>query len=295
MRKDRERSIVRVTLQGSVVNFLLLLLKFIFGILGNSAALVADAVHSLSDFITDLIVLIFVKVANKPEDDGHDYGHGKFETLATLLIGVILLGVGVGIFYSGAKTIYLFFTGVALVKPHTVAFWIAILSIISKELLYQYTLRVGKTINSPVVIANAWHHRSDAFSSIGTSIGIGGAIFLGEKWVVLDPIAAVVVSIFIVKAAYEILKSTLDELLERSLSPATEKKIMELVAHAVPQGKLNGLKTRKIGSYYAIEFILQMDAQLSLEEAHDVTVVVERVLRKEFGEETHIGIHVEPK
>ena len=222
--KSRQKSIYKVTWIGSVVNFLLLAFKFAAGILGHSAALVADAVHSLSDFATDIIVIVFVRISGKPEDEDHKYGHGKYETLATAVIGLILFAVGIGILVNGATAVGDFLKGKVLPAPSIVALIVAAISIISKEILYRYTINEGKKLNSQAVIANAWHHRSDAFSSIGTLIGIGGAIFLGEKWRILDPIAAIVVSGFIMKVAIDLLKPCIDELLERSLPAETEQK-----------------------------------------------------------------------
>src|SRR5574344_1856262 len=202
MNKDQMN--YHVTIIGSIFNFVLLVLKFVAGIFGHSAAMIADAVHSLSDFITDIIVILFVRISGKPQDESHDYGHGKYETLATAIIGIFLLAVGCGIFWQGATSIYLCFKGVPLPSPSYIALIMALISIFSKEWLYHYTSNVGKHLNSQAVIANAWHHRSDALSSIGTAIGIGGAILGGDKWHVLDPLAAVVVSVFIVKVSLQL-------------------------------------------------------------------------------------------
>lgn len=221
---NREREIFRVTWIGSIVNLLLLTFKFVAGIVGHSAAMVADAVHSLSDFVTDVIVILFVRISEKPQDEGHDYGHGKYETLATAIIGIILFFVGVGILYNGAISIIDTLGGKPLAKPSIWALIVAAISILAKELLYRYTILKGKLLNSQALTANAWHHRSDALSSIGTLIGIGGAICLGEQWHILDPIAAIVVSIFIMKVAVQLLKPCVDELLERSLPADIEKK-----------------------------------------------------------------------
>ena len=211
---SREKEIYKVTIVGSIVNFVLLAFKFVAGILGHSAAMLADAVHSLSDFVTDVIVLVFVRISNKPQDKDHDYGHGKYETLATAIIGILLLLVGFGILWNGAFSIWAFMKGEQLEAPGMVALIAALISILLKEILYQYTVIKGKNLNSQAVVANAWHHRSDAFSSIGTAIGIGGAILLGEHWRVLDPIAAVIVSFFIMKVAIQLLIPCVDELLE---------------------------------------------------------------------------------
>lgn len=279
---------------GSIVNFLLLVFKFFAGIAGHSAAMLADAVHSLSDFITDIVVIVFVRIAGKPEDKGHDYGHGKYETLATAIIGLLLLCVGFGIFWNGASSIYTFLQGGQLESPGVVALVAALVSIVSKEILYQYTVIQGKKLNSQAVVANAWHHRSDALSSIGTAIGIGGAILLGDHWRVLDPIAAVVVSFFIMKVSVQLLIPCVDELLEKSLPDDVEKEIEQTVLSFPGVSQPHHLRTRRIGSYYAIEIHVRMDGKITLEEAHGTATAIENKLKEMFGKGTHVGIHVEP-
>lgn len=291
----REREIYRVMIVGSIVNFLLLVFKFFAGIAGHSAAMLADAVHSLSDFITDIIVILFVRLSAKPEDEGHDYGHGKYETLATAIIGIFLVFVGFGIFWNGASSIYRFFQGETLQEPGRIALMGAIASIIFKEILYQYTAFKGRKLNSQAVIANAWHHRSDAFSSIGTALGIGGAILLGDQWRILDPAAAVIVSFFIMKVAVGLLIPCVDELLEKSLPSEVEEKILETILSFPGVTSPHHLRTRRIGSYCAIEVHVRMDGQISLEEAHKTATKVENKLKELFGKGTLINIHVEPK
>lgn len=292
--KDREHRIYFVTLMGSVVNIVLLVFKFMAGILGGSAAMIADAVHSLSDFMTDIVVLLFVKISSKPEDKDHDYGHGKYETLATSLIGVALLCVGLYIFYSGAYRTWAAFKGAPIEQPGIVALWAALFSIVMKEWTYRFTVKVGKEVQSQAVVANAWHHRSDALSSIGTAVGIGGAIFLGEDWAVLDPIAAVVVSIFIIRTAALLVSGSLDELLEKSL-PDDEERQIEQIVHSEPEvSGMHNLCTRRIGNRIAIEMHLRMPGEISLNESHAHATNIERKLRSHFGERTHINIHVEP-
>lgn len=291
---SREKEIRKVTLVGSVINLLLLAFKFVAGIIGHSAAMIADAVHSLSDFITDIIVLVFVHISGKPEDESHAYGHGKFETMATLIIGVILLAVGVGIFVNGASSIIDNFKGNIPSSPSKVALIAAVISIVLKELLYRYTVRVGQKLNSQAVVANAWHHRSDAYSSLGTLLGIGGAIFLGEGWQVLDPLAAVIVSLFIVRVAFQLVKPCVDDLLERSLPADTEQRIKDIILSFPEIGSPHHLRTRRIGNNIAIEVHIRMDGNFSLNEAHRLTTNVENRLKEEFGEGTHIGIHMEP-
>lgn len=291
----REKEIYRVTIAGSIVNFLLLVFKFFAGIAGHSAAMLADAVHSLSDFVTDIIVIAFVRISAKPEDQGHDYGHGKYETLATAIIGVFLLFVGFGIFWNGASSIYRFLQGDTLQEPGRVALVAAILSIIFKEALYQYTVFKGRKLNSQAVIANAWHHRSDALSSIGAASGIGGAILLGSQWRILDPVAAVVVSFFIMKVAVQLLIPCVDELLEKSLPAEVEDRILETILSFPDVTSPHHLRTRRIGSYCAIEVHVRMDGRISLEEAHRTATAVENKLKELLGKGTLVNIHVEPQ
>lgn len=293
-KSSREKGIYKVTIVGSIVNFLLLVFKFFAGIAGHSAAMLADAVHSLSDFITDIVVIVFVRIAGKPEDKGHDYGHGKYETLATAIIGLLLLCVGFSIFWNGASSIYTFLRGGQLESPGVVALVAALVSIVSKEILYQYTVIQGKKLNSQAVIANAWHHRSDALSSIGTAIGIGGAILLGDHWRVLDPVAAVVVSFFIMKVSVRLLIPCVDELLEKSLPEDVEKEIEQTVLSFPGVSQPHHLRTRRIGNYYAIELHVRMDGKITLEEAHSTATAIENKLKEMFGKGTHVGIHVEP-
>lgn len=290
----REKEIYKVTLLGSFVNFLLVIFKFLAGIAGHSAAMLADAVHSLSDFITDVIVILFVRISNKPQDKSHDYGHGKYETLATALIGVALLGVGFGILWNGANEILAFLRGEQLRSPGMLALVAAAVSIVLKEILYQYTVRMGKKYNSQAVIANAWHHRSDALSSIGTAVGIGGAILLGPHWAVLDPVAAVVVSFFIMRVSIKLLIPCIDELLEKSLPENVEQEIEQIVLSVEGVTEPHHLRTRRIGNNYAIEVHVRMDGNITLYKAHETASAIEHKLKERFGEDTYMGIHVEP-
>lgn len=292
---QREKEIYKVTIVGALANVTLLIFKFVAGIISNSAAMIADAVHSLSDFITDVVVIVFVKISSKPQDKSHDYGHGKFETLATLIIGIALLFIGMMILYNGVSATYrCIWLGEELHRPGMIAFWAAIFSIILKEAVYQYTVFKGKNLNSQAVIANAWHHRSDAFSSIGTAVGIGGAIFLGDKWVVLDPIAAIVVSVFIINVSLKIIIKSINELLEKSLPDEIENEIIKVAESFDMVKDVHDLRTRRIGNNIAIEMHLLMDGNLSLQCTHNTTELIEAELRKKYGEHTHIAIHVEP-
>ena len=292
---ERNQEIYKVTLVGGVVNVVLLLFKFVAGIVGHSAAMVADAVHSLSDFVTDVIVLVFVHISSKPKDKSHDYGHGKYETLAMTLIGVALLIVAIGIIYHGAMEIIAWMNGEQLEAPGTLALWAALLSVLLKEGVYQYSMVKARQLNSQVVEANAWHHRSDALSSVGTAIGIGGAIFLGQRWTVLDPIASLVVGAFIVKVAVDLLHRGIDDLMEHSLPRNIEEEMLEIVEEVPGVVYPHDLRTRKIGNHYAIELHILMDGDITLREAHNKASEVEDLLRARYGEHTHVAVHVEPK
>lgn len=292
--ESRKNSIYRVTIVGSIVNFILTTFKFIAGVAGHSSAMIADAVHSLSDFITDIIVIVFVRISSKPADRSHGYGHGKYETLATAIIGCVLLGVGVGILIEAIRKIIAVFNGEIIEAPGMIAFIAAAVSIVFKELVYRYTVYKGKSLNSQAVIANAWHHRSDAFSSIGTLLGIAGAIFLGEDWRILDPVAAIVVSIFIAKIAFEILIRSLEELLEHSLPKDVEEEIIGIILSVEGVVAPHHLRTRRIGNNLAIEVHIRMDGNITLSKAHQMTSVVEWSLKERFGKDTHVNIHTEP-
>ena len=290
----RERKIYRVTFMGGLVNVVLLVFKFVAGILGGSAAMIADAVHSLSDFASDIVVLVLVKLGSKPQDEDYDYGHGKFETLASVIIGLALLLVGVMLAYSGVVKIYHAFRGEVLPQPGVIAFVAALVSIALKEWAFQFTVRVGRQVNSEAVVANAWHHRSDALSSIGTAVGIGGAILLGSQFSVLDPIAAVVVSFFIVKTAYGLISNALGELLEKSLSPDMEEEIKHIAESEESVSEVHHLQTRRIGNGIAIEMHVRIPGETTLYTAHQHATSIERKPKARFGEQTHIGLHVEP-
>lgn len=284
-----------MTLVGGLVNVLLLVFKFVAGIVGHSAAMMADAVHSLSDFVTDIIVLVFVKISCKPKDKSHDYGHGKYETLALTIIGIALMAVAIGIIVKGAMKIVAWIHGETLAAPGMLAFWAAVVSIVLKEAVYRYSIFKARKLDSKAVEANAWHHRSDALSSVGTAVGIGGAVFLGSHWTILDPIASVVVGAFIVKVAFELLKNGIGDLMEQSLPDKVEDEIVAMVAALPGVSEPHNLRTRRIGNHYAIEIHILMDGNITLYEAHDKATEIEEMLRQCYGAETHVAVHVEPK
>lgn len=291
----REKKIFKATIVGSICNLLLMIFKFVAGIAGHSAAMIADAVHSVSDFVTDIIVLIFVKISSQPGDTDHEYGHGKFETLATSIIGIVLFGVGAGIMWNGLKSIWQIYQGEPYAQAEPVALIAALVSIVVKEGLYHYTARVGKAVESDVVVANAWHHRSDAFSSVATAIGIGGAMIFGGKWIVLDPIAACVVSVLIIKSAFSLFIPSINELLEKSLSKDQEQQILDILASTPGVSDPHNLRTRKIGAVKAVEVHIRMDGQTTVSESHAITREIESEIRRILGSGTLINIHVEPR
>ena len=291
---SRERSIRNVTLAGSAINVVLVAFKLISGIVGCSAAMVADAVHSLSDLLTDAVVLLFVHISEKPQDADHDYGHGKYETMASSLIGIVLLVVGAGICYDGVARIATVAGGGHLETPGAIALVAALVSIALKEWAYRFTARVGRRLGSQAVVANAWHHRSDALSSVGTAIGIGGAIALGSQWAVLDPIAAVIVSLLIIIQAVKQIRQSSDELLEKSLPDDVERHIKDIVLEEQGASDIHHLCTRRIGSTVAIEMHVRMPGEMTLSESHAHATAIEKRLREAFGTRTHIVLHVEP-
>lgn len=291
---DRQKETYRVTIAGSIINILLLAFKFAAGILGHSAAMIADAIHSLTDFVTDAIVLVFVRLGSKPTDHDHDYGHGKYETLASAIIGVSLLVVGMMICYSGVTKTYHAMCGEPLQQPGFIALAAAVASVVLKEWAYRFTVRVGRRCHSEAVVANAWHHRSDALSSVGTTVGIGGAIVLGEKWAVLDPLTAIVVSFFIMKAAWSVLSKAVDELTDGSLPKETEDEIEKIVNEDKDVSVVHNLCTRRIGNRIAIEMHVRMPGETSLYVAHHHATEIEQRLKQRFGADTHISIHLEP-
>lgn len=291
---ERIKQIRNVTLQGSFINFILTIGKIIAGVVGHSTAMVADGIHSLSDFITDIIVIVFIKVSGKEKDKDHQYGHGKFETFATMLISFALILVGFGILITGVNKIISSLKGEIIEQPGFIALYAAIFSIVFKEGLFWYTKIEGKKLNSQAMIANAWHHRSDAFSSIGTALGISGAILLGENWRILDPIAGVIVSFFILKVAWDIAKPSIDELLDSSLPEETVNELEQIIIKTRGVEFFHNLKTRKIGENISVEVHIKVDKSMTVEVSHQIATEIEVTIRQRFGERSHVIVHVEP-
>lgn len=291
---NRAQEIRRITVVGAIVNIILTTLKIIAGILGRSAAMVADGIHSLSDLLSDIVVLVFTHISSKGKDKKHSFGHGKFETLATLIVSVILVAAGARLMADGIRSIIEVTNGKIIPAPGSIALWAAIISIISKEILYHATIRTAKRANSPVVIANAWHHRSDALSSVGALAGIGGAMILGDKWTILDPIASCCISIAIIVVAIKMALPSLAELLETSLPDEIEKDIISIANSVQGVDDIHELKTRRNGISYIIDAHIVVNPHISITEAHNIATDVENAIREKYGNETQINIHIEP-
>lgn len=294
MEKDRTHSATRVTWTGFFVNLGLTLFKLVAGILGRSGAMIADAVHSLSDFGTDIVVLASFRFVDKPADQDHDYGHGKYETLATAIVGGVLLLAGAELLRSGLFRIWGVMGGRKLDQPGWIALAAALVSIAVKEWLYRYTRKAGERVGSQALLANAWHHRSDALSSLGALVGIGGAVILGEKWRILDPLAAVTVSLFVVKAAFGILSGSIRELTEASLGAEVKEEILRMASSLDAVEQPHNLRTRRVGSSMAIELHIRVPGDMKVVDAHVVATELEEKIYRRFGESTMVSVHVEP-
>lgn len=291
---SREKDIYKVTIVGSIGNMLILTFKFVAGIVGHSSAMIADAIHSLSDFVTDIVVLLFVNISSRPQDSNHKYGYGKFETFATFFIGLALVCAALGIIISGVTKFVGWLNGQQIAQPGTLALWAALISIVVKEILYRYTVTSGKRLNSQAMVANAWHHRSDAFSSIGAAIGVGGAILLGDRWTVLDPLASVVVGCMLMNVAWKLLKQSVGELTDSALPPDTEREIISIIESNPSVSEPHNLRTRRIGNRIAIDVHVRMEPSMTLKDAHDHATAIELRLKQRFGSDTLVTLHMEP-
>ncbi|MDV0447180.1 Manganese efflux system protein MneP [Methanosarcinaceae archaeon Ag5] len=284
---------IRVTVIGMIINVILTVVKVVVGFFGHSEALIADGIHSLSDLLSDIVVIVSLRISAKPGDKSHNYGHGKVETLASTVVGFMLLLAGIMIFYGGAVSIYQFLNGVPLESPTMLTFYAALASIIIKELLYQYTHRVAKKLDSTLIEVNAWHHRTDAFSSVGVAAGIGAAILLGGSWAVIDPIMAVILALYILYIAFKIIYTNVNDLAEASLGPEIHEDILQIVNGQNGVRDCHSLKTRKLGNTKAIDLHIMVDGDLSVEEADNIQTDIERCLKERFGPTTFVMIKVE--
>lgn len=283
----------KVTWVGFWVNTALAVFKILAGIFGRSSAMIADGVHSASDLLTDVAVLIVIGVSRKKADEDHSYGHGKIETLVTLLIALVLAGVGAGIMIDGIQRIISSLNGDIIPKPGWIALAMAVISIVSKEYLFRYTRNAARKIGSTSMEANAWHHRTDSLSSIATLVGIAGAMFLGEKWRILDPIAAIFVSILIIVMSYKMGRQVINELLETSLPKEETDRMHEIIEGTPGVKDYHHFRSRQNGNTRLIDLHIKLDPKLTIVEAHDIATEVEKRLRKEFDPIT-VNIHMEP-
>ena len=283
-----------VTVVGAVVNTCLAALKVIGGIVAGSSALVADGVHSLSDLGTDLAVVLGLRVAQRPPDDNHAYGHGRFETVAAFLVGAILVAAAVGMGQHAVERLLNALSGTVLAAPGIAAVVIAAVSIVTKELMFRWTRSVGRSCGSPAIIANAWHQRSDALSSVATVIGVGGAILLGPQWRILDPIAAVVVSVMVGWVGVKVALSALGEMTDRSLPQDECDAIKRIVASVHGAVDPHNIKTRRLGSDVSIEVHFRVDGEISVNSGHEIASEVERRIKERFGTTSTVITHVEP-
>lgn len=284
----------RVTWVGFVINAILGGLKIAAGVIGRSGAMVADGVHSLTDFITDLIVIVMIGVSRWKVNKIYQYGYGKYETFATLLIGVSLALVAVALFWHGFSEVLDSVHGTPPPEPGKIALWMAIASIIAKEWMFHYTRNWGRRIDSAAVIANAWHHRSDAISSIATLVGVGGAILLGEQWRILDPVAAMIVSIFIAVSSIDIARPAIRELLEVSLPPDVTEPLMEIIKSTPDVITYHHFRSRRNGPRIIIDVHIKVAPDITVKAGHEIATQVEHRLKKGFGDSMIVNIHVEP-
>ena len=284
----------KVTIWGLWSNVFLSIFKILAGIFGRSSALVADGVHSISDLLTDFLVLIVISMSRRKEDAKHAYGYGKVETFGTFIISLLLVVVAIFIAVDGVKGVISAFNGQLLPRPGWIALIMAVVSIIIKEVLFQVTRKAARRIGSTALEANAWHHRSDAFSSLATLFGIAGAMFFGARWRLLDPAAAILVSIIIIVMAIRLSRDSINELLEVSLPREIINHATEVIKETQGVEGYNHLRTRRNGSRKIFDFSIEVDPTLTIVKAHNIASKVERRLKKTFGPETLAVIHIEP-
>jgi cation diffusion facilitator family transporter len=280
----------KVTLVGVLVNTFLILLKLFAGIFGSSQALIADAVHSISDLFTDAVVLIGIKISKKPPDKTHHFGHARIETLASTIVGMALIGTALYIGIEASLTIYRH----TEYHPTTLALFGAAVSIVLKEALYHYTIRTGRRIKSQLIVANAWHHRSDALSSVAVFIGVAGTQ-INPSWHILDSFAALLVSFFIVKVGLEILRDALREFTDTAPKPEIIRKIRQCALSVNGVIDTHDLRVRTSGGLYQMEIHIVVDGQLTVLEGHNIAKAVEGCLVEDVGNFGSITIHVDPE
>ncbi len=288
------KTIRRVTMIGFWINAILVLIKLFFGYWGHSDALVADGYHSLSDFITDFMVLYFVGVAYKKADGDHPYGHGKYETIGSFFIAIILMIVAVVIGWEGILTIIHAMNGISIPRPDIWTIVIAGVSIGAKEFCYRYTMVFSRRFDSSVLKANAWHHRTDAISSVATLIGVSLAYALGDSWRIMDPIASIIIAVFIGISAIKIAKPSIGELLEVSLPISQMDNIHDLIKKVSGVKRVHNLRARRNGQTIIVDVNVHVDPDITIREGHAIATDVEDNLRHAYGHNIIIYVHVEP-
>jgi cation diffusion facilitator family transporter len=287
---------MRITYIGMAVNLVLVIIKFIAGILANSSAMIADSFHSLSDLANDFAVILGLSYQTKPADIEHTYGHGRIETVITMLMGIGIFAAGLILLINGGTKIFGFFnTGKAPVVPGLAAFATGIVSLVVKEILSKYTLRVGERIGSSSVIANARDQRSDALSSIGTVIGIGGAIILGNKWTILDPLAAIFVSVLIMNAGFKTGWRSVRELCDEAVSDEDRITVENAISEIPGVLGFHNLRTRSLGRYMTLDAHVLVDPGITVKEGHAIATKVEKAIKEAMPNAAFISIHIEPQ
>ncbi len=292
---NSEETGLAITWIGMVVNILLTGIKTVIGIISGSSALIADGLHSLGDLLSDVATIIGIRISTKPGDSDHNYGHGKFETLASLFTGALLLSGAGAIIWNSSLHVFRSLYEINIHQPAKYALYAALGSIVLKEAMFWSTINIARRTNSMALRANAWHHRSDSLSSVASALGIGGAILLGPEWNILDPAAAAVVGVLILKAGFNILKESLSELVEASLSDEEKQRIKESIEKIPGASAPHNLRARRIGrNNIALEVHVNADPSISMKEAHTISSKIEHNLIHEFGEGSFFSIHMEP-
>lgn len=287
MKKNKDLA-YRVSIVTIVVNLVLTIIKIIAGIIGHSSAMISDAIHSGSDVLSTLIVIVGIYISNKKSDREHPYGHERFECIAAIILAIILAFTGIAIGFSGVESI----RSKDFVIPTTIALIAAIISIVSKEWMYHYTKKAALKLNSGALLADAWHHRSDALSSIGSFVGIAGSM-LGLNF--FDSLASILIALCIIKVAYDILKDALSKMLDTTAGEEIENKIIELVNQNENVLAIDDVKTRLFGSKIYVDLEIAVDANLSLIEAHKIAEEIHDAVEEKFDNCKHCMVHVNPK
>ncbi len=289
--------VYRITLLGAVLNFMLIFLKLFAGVWGRSAVLIADAVHSLSDFVTDIAVIIGARYWERPADGDHPYGHAKLETIITLFIGAALMAVGGRLVFSAVGTLHQMTTNpeYEFILPGKIALIAACASIVVKEYLYRITARIGRKIHSSAVVANAWHHRSDALSSIPAAFAVGGCLIFGERYAFLDPVATILVGGMIFYAAWQIMYPTFGTLMDASASEDTVAQIATIVREIPGTHNPHKIRTRRMGNGFDVDLHIWVDGKMTVHESHQLVHDIEsRLCAKEGLKILDVTVHVEP-